>query len=290
MKLLALLMLCIAISFPPTPATAAPAEEAESNNASATDDADRARRLLARAVTHFRAVGDRALAEFGRQGEFIDRELYVYVLDTEGTMLSSGGSSASLIGRNVTPMRDAAGKPFFAELVETAVRDGHGEVQYRWINWADNSVQRKHTFFERVDQRIIAVGYYVTRSSPEHARAFLEQAVAAMKASPRNAIEEFNRLDGRFAQDDLYVFAVDRRNGRLVAHGAMPRMVGADGLAIRDANGTPVIRNILDQLTDKGHGELDYHWKNPVTQRIEPKRTLFETVGDYVIAVGYFEP
>jgi len=290
MKLLALLMLSVAMSLPPNPATAATPEETVNARPSATDDAGRARRLLDRAVTHFRAVGDRALAEFGRQGEFVDRELYVYVLDTEGTMLSSGGSSASLIGRNVTAMRDAAGKPFFAELVETAVRDGHGEVQYRWINWADNSVQRKHTFFERVDQRIIAVGYYITRASPEHARAFLEQAVAAMKASPRNAIEEFNRLDGRFVQDDLYVFAVDRRTGRIVAHGAMPRMVGADGLAIRDANGTPVIRNILAKLTEKGHGELDYHWKNPVTERTEPKRTLFESVGDYVIAVGYFKP
>jgi cytochrome c len=35
----------------------------------------RAQALLGQAVAHYRAVGDAALAEFGRQGRFIDKEL-----------------------------------------------------------------------------------------------------------------------------------------------------------------------------------------------------------------------
>lgn len=98
-------------------------------------DAGRAQVLLGQAVEHYRAVGDTALAEFGRQGRFIDKELYVYVLASDGTMLTSGGSSASLIGRNVSAMRDVAGKPFFAEMLEIAKTRGSGHVEYRWLNW-----------------------------------------------------------------------------------------------------------------------------------------------------------
>ena len=78
---------------------ASAAEAVSGSPVSAPDSATRAQALLEKATARLRAVGDRALAEFGRQGDFIDRELYVYVLDMDGTMLTSGGSSTTLIGR-----------------------------------------------------------------------------------------------------------------------------------------------------------------------------------------------
>jgi cytochrome c len=258
--------------------------------AATSSDAVRAQALLARAVLRIKEVGDRALAEFGRQGEFTDKELYVYVLDTTGTMLTSGGSSATLIGRNLSNMRDVSGKPFFAEMVDKAQNVGYGEVHYRWLNWTDNSVQRKHAYFEKVGDRILSVGYYINRSSPEQTRAFLDRAVEAMEIEPSSAIREFNRLDGRFVQDDLYVFVIDRKSGHFVAHGSMPRLVGTDGSELRDKAGTPIIRPMLAQAVRDKSGELDYLWKNPVTRKTEPKRTVFKVVDRYIVAVGYFKP
>jgi cytochrome c len=55
-------------------------------------EAKRAQQLLQRAVLRYQAVQDKALAEFARQGEFTDNELYVYVLDMDGVVLTSGGS------------------------------------------------------------------------------------------------------------------------------------------------------------------------------------------------------
>ncbi|AWI74239.1 hypothetical protein CEW83_02555 [Parazoarcus communis] len=269
------------------------AQEPTSSAAGITEtssDAVRAQALLARAVSRIKEVGDRALAEFGRQGEFTDKELYVYVLDTNGTMLTSGGSSATLIGRNLSQMRDVTGKPFFAEILDKARTVGYGEVDYRWLNWADNSVQRKHAYFEKVGDRILSVGYYINRSSPEQTRAFLDRAVEAMEIEPSSAIREFNRLDGRFVQDDLYVFVIDRESGHFVAHGSMPRLVGTDGSELRDKAGTPIIRPMLDQAARDKSGELDYLWKNPVTRKTEPKRTVFKIVDRYIVAVGYFKP
>ncbi|WP_079437226.1 cache domain-containing protein [Zoogloea sp. LCSB751] len=251
-------------------------------------DAGRAQALLARAVEHYRSTGDAAFAEFGRQGRYIDKELYVYVLDTDGTMLTSGGASASLIGRNVSAMRDATGKPFFAEILEIAKTRGSGQVEYRWLNWVDNTLQRKQAFFQRAGERILAVGYYLPRSSPAQARAFLDQAVASLKAAPEEAVKEFNRLGGRFVQDDLYVFVIDMKSGHFIAHGAQPRLIGTDGLELKDASGQPIIRNILAMAQTRKLGELDYQWPNPVTKRTEQKRTLFQVVGPYIVAVGYY--
>lgn len=253
-------------------------------------DAKRAQQLLQRAVLRYQAVQDKALAEFARQGEFTDNELYVYVLDMDGVVLTSGGSSATLVGRNVKTMRDIAGKPFFAEMVHKARQDGHGEVDYRWLNWADNTIQRKRAFFEVTSDRIIAVGYYLTRASQDQARAFLNHAVAAMKTSPSEAIEEFNKLDGRFIQDDLYVYVIDTRTGRFVAHGTMPRLRGTDGNELRDRDGTPIIKNMIAQSLKQQNGQLQYVWKNPVTQRNENKFALFQVVNSYIVAVGYYKP
>jgi cytochrome c len=62
-------------------------------------------------------------------------------------MLTSGGSSASLIGRNVSAMRDVAGKPFFAEMLEIAKTRGSGQVEYRWLNWVNNTGAAKTGLF-----------------------------------------------------------------------------------------------------------------------------------------------
>lgn len=251
-------------------------------------DMDRAQALLARAVERYRTVGDRALAEFSRQGAFSDDELYVYVLDTSGVMRASGGSSVSLVGRNVAAMTDVTGKPFFAEMLETAKSRERGTVEYRWLNWTDNTVQRKQTIFQRVSDRIIAVGYYLPRSSPEQARAFLQQAVAAMKGDPAAALADFSKLGGRFVQDDLYVFVINLDSGRFVAHGVMPRLVGTNGASLRDRNGKPIIREMISIAQAKGRGEVDYVWPNPITKRPEPKHTLFQVVGRHIVAVGYY--
>lgn len=280
-----LISLCLLLTVASTPTLAA--DVAAQSGAS---DARRAQSLLQRAVARMRIDGDKALAVFSHQGEFADKELYVYVLDVNGVMLSSGGSSTTLVGQNVSQMKDVTGKPFFAEILEKARKDGRGEVEYRWTNWVDNTVQRKHTFFERVDKRIIAVGYYQTHATPAQARAFLQRAVQAMNTAPQETLAEFEKPDGRFIEDDLYIFVVNAKTGRFVAHGAMPRMRGTAGLELRDKNGVPIIQNMMAQVHRQAKGELEYLWKNPLTQRTETKHTLFEAVGDNIIAVGYYKP
>jgi cytochrome c len=256
--------------------------------ASAASDAQRAQALLARAVVFYRKQGDGAFAAFDNPTDFVDGELYVYVLGTDGVMLASGGSSAALIGRKVMNMTDAFGTPFFWDVLEKAKTSDTGTVEYRWLNKLDHKTERKITYFQKVGARLLAVGYYIPRASPEQAGAMLERAVAAMQADPAKAIAAFDDLNGTYIEDDLYVFVVGLNDGKFRAHGASPRLIGTDGYALIDPDGRPIIRLMVDALKDSDRGELDYAWRNPVTRKVENKHTLFRKVSDFLVGVGYY--
>ena len=130
-------------------------------SAPAGSDALRAQTLLKKALAHYRLLKDKAFPDFDREREFVDRELYVYVVSSAtGVLLASGGPSFALVNRNVADLEDATGKAFFREMIAKAKADGAGTVEYLWLDPADNKEERKQAYFERVDDRIIAVGYY----------------------------------------------------------------------------------------------------------------------------------
>jgi cytochrome c len=251
-------------------------------------DENRSQRLLDKAVARYRAAGDAALEEFNRAPEFLDRELYVYVLGVDGTMLASGGSSVALVGRNVATMKDAAGKAFFREMIDTAAKAESGRVDYRWLNRVDNREEPKVTLFRKVGDRILAVGYYVPRATPAQAKELLEKAAAALKERGEVALTAFNAIDGGYIQDDLYVFAIDVNTQRFLAHGGTPKMVGSDGRLLRDPKGKPIVADMLNIVSRRGEGELEYAWRNPVTDKVETKHSFLRKVGDVLVGVGYY--
>lgn len=283
----AAMLTALSLAFPaahgdtPQAATLATAE-------SAASDAVRAQALLARAVALYRQQGDAVFGRFNDPTEFVDGELYVYVLGTDGVMLASGGSSAALIGRKVMNMRDAFGTPFFWDMLEKAKTSDTGVVEYRWLNRLHHKPERKVTYFQKVGERLLAVGYYIPRASPEQAAAMLERAVVTMQADSDKALAAFNDLNGGYIEDDLYVFVVGLDDGKFRAHGVSPRLVGTDGYALTDPNGKPIIRQMADALKDKDRGELDYAWRNPVTRKVENKHTLFRKVGNNLVGVGFY--
>jgi cytochrome c len=251
-------------------------------------DAARARALLQRAVAHLKEAGDAALADFNHPGQFVDGELYVYVVSAAGVLQASGGPSSSLIGANVTDQLDALGKPFFHEMLDKARASGSGTVQYIWLNPVDNKVERKVAYFQKVDDRIVAVGYYVARATAAQAQALLERAAQAVSADPAKAIEAFNKPRGVYSEDDLYVFVIDLGGNRFLAHGANRRLIGTDALSLRDARGEPLGRRLKAAVEKVDAAEVNYPWPNPVTGKVENKHTYLRKVGKLLVGVGYY--
>lgn len=270
---------CLAIVLLLTLATSSQAQDAA--------DGEQAKRLLQRAVEYYRMEGDAALAAFSRQGEFIDGEHYVFVVDTKGIMLASGGTSAVLIGRDVSSVLEPELQTAFAQVL--AGEEGRiGTAEYRWMNARDARVERKQVYYQRVGDRIIAVGHYLPRATPQQAQGLLERAVTALEKDPQGTLGSINELSADFREDDLYVYVVDLDNRRYVAHGYNLRLIGVDFATIKDPEGKPVGEPILALMAKTDSAGYDYRWKNPVTAKVEDKHALLRKVGHYLVAVGYY--
>lgn len=256
--------------------------------ATAPAEAERAQALLNKAVAYYQKEGDKAFAAFSRQGEFVDGDLYVFVLDSKGTMLASGGPSVVLIGRDVSTTLDPALREQFARTLAEPETGKVQQADYRWNNWVDGRVERKHVYYQRVGDRFIATGYYLPRATPERALAMLEKAVKAVGADPNGTFRKINALDSSFIEDDLYVFAVDLDTSKFVAHGFNSRMVGIDFDSLKDPGGNPIGHAMLELAKSKGAAEFEYQWRNPVTGKVENKHAFLRKVGHYMVAVGYY--
>lgn len=251
------------------------------------EDAARARHLLLRAVEYYREHGDEALPVFSRQGQFIDGELYVYVVDTRGVLLASGGPSVRLVGQNVSGIQGDEFKEVFSKALISAEGQIH-EAEYRWMNWNDGKAERKHAFFQRLGDRVLAVGYYLPRSSATQAKGLLVRASKAVQEAPQETFQAINLMDKRFYEDDLYVFVVDLGTLRFIAHGASRRLLGKDFKSLKSADGKLIGQPMLDVVNGRKEGEFEYLWRNPVTSRNERKHAYLRKVGGYLVAVGYY--
>jgi len=120
------------------------------------------------------------------------------------------------------------------------------------------------------------------------ARAMLERAVTRMKsAGAKRALAEFNRTKGQFNTGELYVF-VFNLDGIYEAYGARPDLVGKDVSDLTDAEGKPIVREMIEIPRTTGHGKINYVWLNRADNRVEHKMSLVELVGDHVVGVGYY--
>ena len=253
-------------------------------------DAQAAKALLEKALAYYHKQGDKAFAAFSRQGEFIDQDRYVFVVDTKGVLLASGGPSSALIGRDVSEVLGPDLRQSFKDALKVPENQGIQQADYRWQNWNDGKVEHKHVFYQRVGERILAVGYYLPRATPEQARALRNKAVEALVKDEAGTLKAINSLLGGFLQDDLYVFVVDLNTRRYVAHGTNLRLINTDFAKIKDPDGKPVGVPILQMMAEQDQGEYKYRWKNPVTGKVENKHAYVRKSGHFMVAVGYYSP
>ena len=258
--------------------------------AKVADEDKAALALLEKALAYYHDNGDKAFAAFSRQGEFVDKDKYVFVLDTQGTMLASGGPSSALIGRDVSEVLGPDLQKAFKDVLRVPEGNGIQTAEYRWQNWADGKVERKRVYYQRIGQRILAVGYYLPRASAEQAKALLDKAAADLAKDEQATIKSINSLQGGFLQDDLYVFVVNLDNQRYLAHGTNLRLINTDFSKVKDPEGKPVGEPILALMATQDQGEYEYRWKNPVTGKVENKHAYLKKVGNRLVAVGYYSP
>jgi hypothetical protein len=125
-------------------------------------------------------------------------------------------------------------------------------------------------------------------TAPE-AEAMVKKAVAYLKANgPEKSYDEFTNGKS-FKSGDLYIIVYDL-NGKNLAQGANPKLVGKDLIGLKDPDGKLLIKMFVDLAKDKGKGWSDtYKFLNPVSQKIETKAMYLERVGDTLVGCGIYK-
>ncbi len=91
------------------------------------------------------------------KGEFIDGELYIFVIDFTGNTLVHGGKP-SQVGENLIKIKDPDGVFFLREMIDVVKKYGSGWVKYLWTNPETNKVTQKITYVLRLKESDALVG------------------------------------------------------------------------------------------------------------------------------------
>ena len=127
-----------------------------------------------------------------------------------------------------------------------------------------------------------------TRGTEAEAQAMVRKAIQHYdKVGKDKAMADFSRSPGPFVDRDLYV-VVDAMDGLVLAH-INPKILGRNMIDLRDADGRYQIRERLDAARSGASGWQDFKFFNPVTKKIEPKRTYWEKHDNLVFACGAYK-
>jgi len=119
-----------------------------------------AQAMLDEAVKFFNAKGkDATLAEINNPaGKFVKGDIYVFAIDSSGNTLAHGANQ-KLVGKNLMEVKDADGKLFMKEIVETGKKGG-GTVEYKWTNPESKKTEAKIAYIKTVGGIVLGCGAY----------------------------------------------------------------------------------------------------------------------------------
>jgi cytochrome c len=128
-------------------------------SAAASDSAEEAQALVAKAFDHLQANGAEAtIAAVNAGGDFHQGELYVFVIGADGTSLANAADQTN-VGKDSRLLQDADGKFYGVEILERATAEG-AWVAYKRLNPATGTVQSKMSWVRKIDGYVIGCGYY----------------------------------------------------------------------------------------------------------------------------------
>ena len=134
----------------------------------------------------------------------------------------------------------------------------------------------------------LAISVGLASSSREEAVAMVKKGIAYLKANGKaKTLEEINYRDGEFVKGELYIFVINMQ-GRMLAHGGHPRLVGKSMIDFKSVDGQYINQEFIKMAGKDGHGWLTYDWVNPVTKRTESKSSYVELVEDMIFGCGIY--
>lgn len=123
--------------------------------------AKEAEAMVKKGVSFIKANGkDKGYAEItNKQGQFIDRDLYLVAYRLDGTAVAHGANE-KMVGRNLIELKDIDGKEFVRERVELGKAKANFWQDYKFTNPVSKKVEPKTMYCERLDDAVVCGGIY----------------------------------------------------------------------------------------------------------------------------------
>jgi cytochrome c len=249
---------------------------------------EEAQAMVKQAVEFFEANGAEATVAAVNAGEpFRDGELYVFMISLEGINVANAADHSRL-GLDARTIQDPDGKLYGREILERATPEGVW-VDYKRLNPATGEVQPKTSWVRKVNGYVIGCGiYHAARHSAEEAQAMVQKAIDHFRNRGAEAtIAMVNSGVPEFRQDELYVFMVGP-DGMTIANGADVTRVGLDAASIKDIDGKPFGKEMLERATGEG-AWVEYKFKNPVSGAIEQKISWVRKADGFIFGSGVYK-
>lgn len=127
--------------------------------------------------------GEAAFAAFAQEGDFMQKDLYVFCMDMEGKMLAHP-KKPELVGQNLLDF-EKYGDKLFQNMIAVASTDaGKGWVDYKWPHPASDDLKMKKSYVIKNDKGFFCgVGAYVAETA-DAASAEAPEGEAAAPAAP----------------------------------------------------------------------------------------------------------
>lgn len=137
---------------------------------------------------------------------------------------------------------------------------------------------------------VVAVTGLANAVTLDDAKAVSAKAAQYVKTSGKEAaIKEFQDPKGKFSHPELYVVLYDM-SGMMLAHGSNPKLANHNYLDMKDPNTGKMFIKECIEIAKKGSGPIDYHWTNPATKKIAPKKAWVNRIEgtDLFTMIGMF--
>lgn len=127
-----------------------------------------------------------------------------------------------------------------------------------------------------------------TSGTADEAKALLDKAVAALKADPKKAIEDFNNPSGAFRDRDLYVFCAAAPEYNFTAH-PKKELIGTPIAALVDKKGNKLGEELIKAAGEGKVAQVEYWFPRPGGTEPVEKVSFVTKVAGQVCAVGYYK-
>jgi methyl-accepting chemotaxis protein len=126
-------------------------------------NADEARSMIQRAVEFIKSNGrDAFLAEVNKlaKGQFIERDLYIIVVDINSGKFIAHGINARVVNFDARASKDPDGKFYMKDMIDMSKSTAEGWIEYKYNHPITGEMKAKTSYFARVGDVLMACGAY----------------------------------------------------------------------------------------------------------------------------------